>query len=39
MIAWWWIPVGLVGLIVLVFLVMLVLMRHELQRYLRIESM
>jgi hypothetical protein len=39
MIAWWWIPVGIVGLIVLTVLIMLVLMRHELHRYIRIKEM
>jgi hypothetical protein len=39
MIAWWWIPVGIVGLIVLAGLLLLIAMRHELRRYIRIEKM
>ena len=39
MIAWWWIPVGIAALIVLFVLVMLIAMRHELHRYLKMESM
>jgi hypothetical protein len=39
MIAWWWIPVGLVALIILASLVMLVIMRADLQRYLRVKRM
>jgi hypothetical protein len=38
-IAWWWIPVGIVGVVVLAFLILLFAMRHELRRYLRIENM
>ncbi len=39
MIAWWWIPVGIVALVVLVFLIMLFAMRHELYRYLKMDAM
>jgi hypothetical protein len=39
MIAWWWIPVGIVGVVVLAFLLLLVAMWHELRRYIRIKEM